>query len=231
MESYYYCLAETFKQSFMLNKQLLECRSVGNFVCPCKNFFRHGININSQSGKWTSVLPDLYPAGPWNHRNLHSPCHCRCLPSRHRSYSCSCPSRWFPWPGPRGLYLDWGPQRPCWRTDDSGLDIHLMWRWKNGNDGLKYSNKKCILTEIAVILSKPLGPLKVSWVFKTLDTIGNCQRLIFSLGVSPHMHEATNLWKFELNWSSKLRENNERKNTLVTRSCLLTDAWLRDLNI
>ena len=41
---------------------------------------------------------------------------------------------------------------------------------------------------------------------KTLDTIGNCQRLAFLLGVSQHIHKITNLWKFELDWSSKLRE-------------------------
>ena len=46
---------------------------------------------------------------------------------------------------------------------------------------------------------------------KTQDTIGNCQRPVFSLGVSQHMHKITNLWKFELNWLSKLRDNNERK--------------------
>ena len=46
---------------------------------------------------------------------------------------------------------------------------------------------------------------------KTLDTIGNCQRPVFTRGVSQHMHKITNLWKFELNWSSKLRDNNERK--------------------
>ena len=40
-----------------------------------------------------------------------------------------------------------------------------------------------------------------------------------------------NLWKFELNWSSKLRDNNERKTTLFTRSCVLSDAWFRDLKI
>ena len=58
---------------------------------------------------------------------------------------------------------------------------------------------------------------------KTLDTIGNCQRSVFSLGVSQHMHKTTNLDKFELNWSSKLGDN-ERKNALVTRSCALSDA-------
>ena len=58
---------------------------------------------------------------------------------------------------------------------------------------------------------------------------GNCQRPVFSLGVSQHMHKITNLWTFELNWSSNLRDNNERKNTLVTRSCVLSDGWFQDL--
>ena len=43
------------------------------------------------------------------------------------------------------------------------------------------------------------------------------------------MHKITNLWKFELSWWSKLRDNNERKNTLVTRSSVLADAWFRDV--
>ena len=57
-------------------------------------------------------------------------------------------------------------------------------------------------------------------------SIGNCQRPVFSLGVSQHMHTITNLSKFELNyWSSKLRDNNERKkNTLATLSCALSSA-------
>ena len=45
------------------------------------------------------------------------------------------------------------------------------------------------------------------------------------------MHEKTNLWKFELNQLSKLRDNNERKNTLVTQSYVLSDAWFQDLKI
>ena len=32
------------------------------------------------------------------------------------------------------------------------------------------------------------------------------------------------LRKFELNWVSELRDNNERKNTLVTGNCVLSDA-------
>ena len=49
-------------------------------------------------------------------------------------------------------------------------------------------------------------------------TIGNCQRPVFSLAVSQHMHKITNLCKFELKRSTKLQDNNERKNTLVTQS-------------
>ena len=49
-------------------------------------------------------------------------------------------------------------------------------------------------------------------LLKAVDTIGNCQRLAFAVGVSQHMHKITNLCKFELNRSSKLRDNNERRN-------------------
>ena len=41
--------------------------------------------------------------------------------------------------------------------------------------------------------------------------IGNCQRPVFSHAVSQHMHKITNLWKFELDWSSELQDNYERK--------------------
>ena len=44
------------------------------------------------------------------------------------------------------------------------------------------------------------------------------------------MHKITNLWKFELTWSLKLWEQ-WKKNTLVKRSCVLSDAWFRDLKI
>ena len=61
-------------------------------------------------------------------------------------------------------------------------------------------------------------------ILQTLDTIGNCQRPVFSLAISQHMHKITNLCKFELNRLSKLRDNNEIKNTLVTQTKLLSDA-------
>ena len=64
---------------------------------------------------------------------------------------------------------------------------------------------------------------------KAVDTIGNCQRLACTVGVSQHMHKITNLWKFELNRSSNLRDNKERKNTLVTQSFVRLDGWFQDL--
>ena len=51
---------------------------------------------------------------------------------------------------------------------------------------------------------------------KTLDTIGNCQRPVFSLGVSQHMHKTTNLWKFEL---KKLRDKKWKKKPCYTKLC------------
>ena len=64
---------------------------------------------------------------------------------------------------------------------------------------------------------------------KAEDTIGNCQRLAFTVGVSQHMHKITNLSKLELNRSMNLRDNKERNNTIVTRSCVRLDGWFRDL--
>ena len=60
----------------------------------------------------------------------------------------------------------------------------------------------------------------LAFILKTLDSIGNCRRPVFPLGVSQHMYKITILCKFELNWSSKLRDNNESKSTLATRSCV-----------
>ena len=57
------------------------------------------------------------------------------------------------------------------------------------------------------------------------DTIGNCQGLAFTVGVSQHMHKITNLWKFELKRSSKLRDNNEeKKHPCHTKLCAF--RWL-----
>ena len=54
-------------------------------------------------------------------------------------------------------------------------------------------------------------------ILKTLDTFGNWQRPVFSLAVSQHLHKITNLWKFELNWISKLRDVNGRTSKMNSK--------------
>ena len=46
-------------------------------------------------------------------------------------------------------------------------------------------------------------------------TIGNCQRPVFSLGVSQHIHKITNLWKFELNRPSEFGEKTSSYNSFI----------------
>ena len=44
--------------------------------------------------------------------------------------------------------------------------------------------------------TKQFGEFKFKqckYLLKAVDTIGNCQRPVFSLGVSQHMHKITNL--------------------------------------
>ena len=50
---------------------------------------------------------------------------------------------------------------------------------------------------------------------KALYTFGNCQRSVFSLGLSHHKHpnKIPSQWTFGLNWSSKLREKWWKKKT------------------
>ena len=49
---------------------------------------------------------------------------------------------------------------------------------------------------------------------KALYTFGYW-RPVFSLGVSHRQHQITSQWKFELNWSSILRQNDERNTPLL----------------
>ena len=57
-----------------------------------------------------------------------------------------------------------------------------------------------------------------NWSLKT-DTFRNCQRPVFSLGVSQYVICITNLWKIELhlNWLTKFKKIMEEKNTLVAQ--------------
>ena len=58
-----------------------------------------------------------------------------------------------------------------------------------------------------------------------MNKIGHCHRLAFTVSVTQHMHKTTNLRKFELNRSSKLRDNNERrKHPCHTKLCAF--RWL-----
>ena len=59
---------------------------------------------------------------------------------------------------------------------------------------------------------------------KARDTVGNCQRPVFSLGVSKQMQTITNLYNFGFNWASKLRENTIKTPWSVHKMCVLSDA-------
>ena len=91
-------------------------------------------------------------------------------------------------------------------------------------------SNSCISTHC---ICDPWGPsenfrgIHDNWLtapLKTVDSIGNCQRLSFTVSVSQYMHKITNLWKFELNRSSKLQDNNETKNNPCHTSCVF--RWL-----
>ena len=55
----------------------------------------------------------------------------------------------------------------------------------------------------------PMGETTSTDSLKALYTFGYYQRPVFF--TSQHMHTITNLWKCELNWSSKLRDSNDKK--------------------
>ena len=74
-------------------------------------------------------------------------------------------------------------------------------------------------------VNRPKQETQFLFHLKTVYTIGNCQRSVFSLGVSQHMHKITNLWKFELDRSSEWQDNYERKKRPChTRLCAF--RWL-----
>ena len=69
-------------------------------------------------------------------------------------------------------------------------------------------------------------------ILKTLDTFGNGETPVFTVGVSQHMHKITNLWKCELSRSSELRDFNERKKKTPLSQhghTKLSNGWFRDL--
>ena len=73
-----------------------------------------------------------------------------------------------------------------------------------------YTNYYELRKNVKFLVFASYKELYQATLLKAVDTIGNCQ-LNFTVGVSQHMHKITNMLKFELNWSLKLRDNNERK--------------------
>ena len=97
----------------------------------------------------------------------------------------------------------------------------------NGMFKLTLYIKTTKLNYYLVQISRELNYLSL-FCLKTLDTFVNCQRPVFSLGVSQHTHDIPNLWKCGLDWSSNLQENNERKTPLLHYfGHVLSDAWKR----
>ena len=123
--------------------------------------------------------------------------------------------------------------------------ILLRWYKVWSNDFMINRGRRCTLTVVALMqfarmykgitLGKffnlyriNLVSIAVLWIsnrryftplfsmLKTIDTFSNVKDQYSHL-VCLDMHKITNLWKFGLIWSSKLRENNERNNTIVTK--------------
>ena len=67
----------------------------------------------------------------------------------------------------------------------------------------KYWPLTILLPNVTIGLNARQKQQIVIQLLKAVATFGNCQRPVFSLAVSQHMHKITNLWKFELNRSSK----------------------------
>ena len=63
-----------------------------------------------------------------------------------------------------------------------------------------------------------------------LDTFGNCQRPVFSLGVSQHGHKITNLWIGRRSCKRIMEEKTLLSHKLCAFRCLLSRPHLRSLN-
>ena len=77
-------------------------------------------------------------------------------------------------------------------------------------------NELGLVLEELLVLTRDKTNLNFLWS-PTRDTFVICQ-----LGVCQHMHKIINMWKFWLNWSSKLQENKRSKDTLVAQYCVLS---------
>ena len=62
---------------------------------------------------------------------------------------------------------------------------------------------------------------------KTLDTIGYCQRPVFSLSVPQHSTKLKKTWKFELNWSRDNSGRKKKRHPYHTKLCAFSCSILR----
>ena len=99
--------------------------------------------------------------------------------------------------------------RPFCRTKDFPLTIAYSFRhdYHDKKTNLHCDTWQTWVSWLECVKSKRVVLAAVCEVI----TLVNCQSLAFTVGVSQHMHKIRNLWTFELNWSSNLRDNNERK--------------------
>ena len=70
----------------------------------------------------------------------------------------------------------------------------------------------------------PAPPCAIS-AWRDLDIGRSTGEELARTGSSKHLKMNIENWKHGLNWSLKLQENNERKNTLVAQLCVLSGSW------
>ena len=84
------------------------------------------------------------------------------------------------------------------------------------NHNIKLLSWLKIITSVSKALFNHKRSIKIIYEhLKTLDTIGNFQRPVFSLGESQHMHKITNLWRFELDCEITMKEKTPLSHKVV----------------
>jgi hypothetical protein len=100
--------------------------------------------------------------------------------------------------------------------------------WKSCVYSDKFTCHNCATLDLQTVhLMKTFYNGRLERELKTLDTIGNFQRPVFSLAVSQHMHKTTSLWKFQLNRSSSFQvldfeTSNSKSEVLKSNSWKIT---------
>ena len=103
-------------------------------------------------------------------------------------------------------------QGHCWRNLFKDKKKGFPTRRVNHDE--KKKQIAILKLDLVIFMNEPSDIVLIQKLHYSPST-SNCQRLVFTVGVSQRMHKITKLWKFELNRAWKLRDINERKNTLV----------------